>query len=407
MTRSGRSNRAATRWTIRIIPLFIVAAFILGTYAVVYRLCVYYLYRTRGQTGLAVTFLVLYSVLFVLAVSTYLRTFLTIQLDAGFVPLIRDGHADGKDQGPRRTRGRDAEANPWVPPDQDPDSPGLEAFYSKDVFVCDADGRPKWCSNCRQWKPDRAHHSSELERCVRKMDHLCPWVGGMVSETSFNFFFQFTLYTTCLCSVSVAAGAYCLQQQTSRGSSVDGWVTAAIALTSIFGFFTFAMTLTAARFIFTNITNIDILSKTRFFFLAVRIPSNSPPSDAFPTISYPLQRPPVQQMTDASSPRSNYMAHDTDRDVRASRKFAILRTEPGENPWDLGFWRNWKSVMGNHPIDWLLPIRRSPCCNHESMDSDYQLGPLLATLKKRYGVPELNGDVGGVVEMHNTGVPAA
>lgn len=167
------------------------------------------------------------------------------------------------------------------------------------------------------------------------------------------------------------------------------------------------MTLTAARFIFTNITNIDILSKTRFFFLAVRIPSNSPPSDAFPTISYPLQRPPVQQMTDASSPRSNYMAHDTDRDVRASRKFAILRTEPGENPWDLGFWRNWKSVMGNHPIDWLLPIRRSPCCNHESMDSDYQLGPLLATLKKRYGVPELNGDVGGVVEMHNTGVPAA
>lgn len=147
------------------------------------RSLVHYLYRTRGQSGLTATFLVLYFVFIILALSAYLRTFVTIQLDPGLVPLTRRRDAGGKGLGPRRARGRDAEANPWVPPDQDPDSPGLEAFYSKDVFVCEADGRPKWCSDCRQWKPDRAHHSSELERCVRKMDHLCPWVGGMVSET--------------------------------------------------------------------------------------------------------------------------------------------------------------------------------------------------------------------------------
>ncbi|GJN78748.1 palmitoyltransferase pfa5 [Purpureocillium lilacinum] len=80
----------------------------------------------------------------------------------------------------------DPEANPWGATDQNPDSPGLEAFYSKDAFVCEADGRPKWCSDCQQWKPDRAHHFSELARRVRKMDHLCPWVDGMVSETSFS-----------------------------------------------------------------------------------------------------------------------------------------------------------------------------------------------------------------------------
>jgi hypothetical protein len=49
--------------------------------------------------------------------------------------------------------------------------------------VCETDGRPRWCSTCCNWKLDRAHHCSELQRCVRKMDHYCPWVGGIVAET--------------------------------------------------------------------------------------------------------------------------------------------------------------------------------------------------------------------------------
>jgi palmitoyltransferase len=35
--------------------------------------------------------------------------------------------------------------------DNDPDSPGLELFYTKDVFVCSTDGRPIWCSECCNW----------------------------------------------------------------------------------------------------------------------------------------------------------------------------------------------------------------------------------------------------------------
>lgn len=55
------------------------------------------------------------------------------------------------------------------------DSSGLEAFYTKDVFVCQQDGKPPWCSTCCQYKTDRAHHCREVGRCVRKMDHFCPW----------------------------------------------------------------------------------------------------------------------------------------------------------------------------------------------------------------------------------------
>ena len=54
-------------------------------------------------------------------------------------------------------------------------SPDLQEHYTKDVFVCEGDGRPTWCSSCMNWKPDRAHHCREIDRCVRKMDHFCPW----------------------------------------------------------------------------------------------------------------------------------------------------------------------------------------------------------------------------------------
>lgn len=52
---------------------------------------------------------------------------------------------------------------------------GLEFFYKRDIFECEIDGLPRWCSTCKIWKPDRSHHSSELGKCVYKMDHFCPW----------------------------------------------------------------------------------------------------------------------------------------------------------------------------------------------------------------------------------------
>lgn len=54
-------------------------------------------------------------------------------------------------------------------------APGLHDFYKRDVFTCESDGRPIWCSTCLNWKLDRAHHCREVGRCVRKMDHFCPW----------------------------------------------------------------------------------------------------------------------------------------------------------------------------------------------------------------------------------------
>ena len=193
--------------------------------------------------------------------------------------------------------------------------------------------------------------------------------------------------------------------QSQQGRGLDGWVITVIVLAAVFGFFTFGMTLMSSRFVFTNITNIDVLRKSQTFFLAVRMPLDSPPSDKFPTIVYPLQPRRASETTGEGHPQVNGSAgHSSARDQQATRRFAILRTEPGENPWDLGYWGNWKSVMGNSIVEWLLPVKHSPCCDHDSMQSDYQFGPLVVELKQRYGVPDMDTDMRGIPEMHSTGV---
>jgi hypothetical protein len=74
---------------------------------------------------------------------------------------------------------------------KDADPSAIERY---DAYVCDYEGAPLFCEKCRIFKPDRTHHCKELGRCVRKMDHYCPWAGGIIAETTHKFFMQFVFY---------------------------------------------------------------------------------------------------------------------------------------------------------------------------------------------------------------------
>ena len=45
------------------------------------------------------------------------------------------------------------------------------------------------------WKPIRAHHCSECNVWIFKMDHHCPWINNCVGIQNTKYFFLFTLYT--------------------------------------------------------------------------------------------------------------------------------------------------------------------------------------------------------------------
>ncbi|KAI8950414.1 DHHC palmitoyltransferase-domain-containing protein [Xylaria longipes] len=396
------STKAATRWTTRIVPVVLAVAVAYATYVVVARVCVKYLLGSLNEPGAAVAILVLYFLFFLFMICTYARTLYNANFNPGVVPLgpraVERQKAKGGERMMQSYGADDLEGRAYAAgPDSDPDSPGLESFYSRDAFVCESDGRPKWCSECCNWKPDRVHHSREISRCVHRMDHYCPWAGGMIAENSFKFFVQFTTYTALFCAVVLGSSAYVLHRQVQHGAPPDPYLIAVIAIAAFFGLFSFLMTVTSARYIFLNMTNVDILAfHQKVYHLAVRVPRGTR-SDRFGVVVYPLTKPQTgssDRKTGVSSlglkdQDARKQAGDltaTSRDDLATRTFAILETNPGENPWDLGPWRNWQSVMGSNPLDWLLPIRHSPCTSHENGEGLYPMDRMLDQLRSRYGL---------------------
>lgn len=147
------------------------------------------------------------------------------------------------------------------------------------------------------------------------------------------------------------------------------------------------MTVSTLQLAVYNLTTIENLSRrSAVWTLAIRVPDrlvNSFNSDSgmiptFPTITYPLQpTPPVPETQENPNPTQPEERH----------VFAILQTQPGENPFDLGSWfKNLQQVLGFSLLDWILPLKQSPCADHSSLESAFALGPVVTRLKREAGL---------------------
>lgn len=240
----------------------------------------------------------------------------------------------------------------WADPRDDADVPGFEDFCAREAYVAEEDGRPKFCAYCANWKTDRAHHCRELGRCVARMDHFCPWAGGVVAETTYKFFVQFVSYAALYCTVVVAVTAAYVKEvrDQHRDQAIAQWAVA-LGLGAFFGLFSLGIAATSIQAVLENFTTMENFNrKTRVQRLAVHVPHDPSTTAGLRTVTY------------------------------GGRSFAILMTDPGENVWDAGYYVNWCAVMGRSPVDWILPLRRSPLCGKE------EFGPLLRRLHERHGI---------------------
>jgi palmitoyltransferase len=188
LTQADRNRIAVNLWTARITPVVLAGVVVYTTYVLVALLCgtsncrrqeavcfanfnvVNYLLIKHNDKAAAVPILAIYFLLFILMTVSFLRLVHIIVIDPPYAPLgpaaIHDRQrynererARPNDNGiamgeynPRKSLGG---ASPEATgSDNDPDSPSLELFYTKDVFVCDVDGRPIWCSECCNWYVD-------------------------------------------------------------------------------------------------------------------------------------------------------------------------------------------------------------------------------------------------------------
>lgn len=55
---------------------------------------------------------------------------------------------------------------------------------------------PRYCNHCKAFKPPRSHHCRDLNACVLKMDHYCPWVYNAVGYRNHKMFLLFLFYAS-------------------------------------------------------------------------------------------------------------------------------------------------------------------------------------------------------------------
>lgn len=194
------------------------------------------------------------------------------------------------------------------------------------IFACDSKGFPLWCSHCQSVKTDRVHHSSDLHKCVPRLDHHCIWLGATIGALNYRLFVQFLFYTTLdvlFLTITLGMFFHRTHYRTVHGNNV--YYITLFVLAGAWLLLLLAFSSTHVHYIFANRTTLE----------QIRLNHNQ-----FPMYNFTSEA--------------------------AGGLRVVSRARRGDpSPYDLGGWyANWKDRMGPTPIDWLLPFdfrRFIPC----------------------------------------------
>ncbi|KAH7091644.1 DHHC palmitoyltransferase-domain-containing protein [Paraphoma chrysanthemicola] len=257
---------------------------------------------------------------------------------------------------------------------KDADPRSIEQY---DAYICDYEGLPLFCDKCRIFKPDRTHHCKELGRCVRKMDHFCPWAGGIIGETTHKYFMQFVGYTALYTTfIWIVVAIFLADRLSKTGSRPGPWI-GALVLGVLFCIFAFTMSCMTGYNLCINYTSVEAIQRggvSNIAFLITRMPHE-------PKLP---QTPPTSSESDVKDPEADDdwpVLRITQRS--GGRSFVVMQTKPFQHPWSTTMMQGWTDTMGASFLQWVLPIQHSPS-KKRSRSGEFRWGEVVYDMAKKY-----------------------
>jgi palmitoyltransferase ZDHHC2/15/20 len=192
---------------------------------------------------------------------------------------------------------------------------GVNVFIEEEIMKKNM-SKIKLCSQCKTYKPPRAHHCSVCRRCYLKYDHHCTLLDTCIGFHNYKFFYQFLVLNLSSTLFIVITIFYNVLAHHSRGSLLTNYLIA-IVLNAI------ALVVTLALLVFH--TNIIGMNETTIEHYVLNDYIRGDHSFA-----HTFQEGPVTTFSGS-----------TDRRVL--------------NPYNLGVWENWRQVFGPGVYDWFVP----------------------------------------------------
>ncbi|KAI8337193.1 DHHC palmitoyltransferase-domain-containing protein [Chlamydoabsidia padenii] len=181
------------------------------------------------------------------------------------------------------------------------------------LSISEPNGMPRFCDICKCVKPDRTHHCSDCNVCVLKMDHHCPWINGCVGHRNYKFFFLFVSYTGLYGLWGLCSGIpLVVIAMRDHNEALDPQWIVFLIIAFVFGLTVCGFSLAHGQYILVNRTTLESLST-----------------------------------------RPDHVRVDFDT---SGLNYEVVSTSLHDRFWNIGTKANWRSVMGDHPIGWFLPV---------------------------------------------------
>lgn len=193
--------------------------------------------------------------------------------------------------------------------------------------------KPKWCHKCQHFKPPRTHHSSAFGKCILRMDHYCPWVDNCVGFGNHAHFYRFlgsVVWSSFACLSLLAIRVLDLlkyQNQMDNFSNLQS-VSDTLFYTPPIGSVETIFMVINLIILFGLLFTVGILFVFQTFYLL----GNA----------------------------STVEIHENGKIESLVEKGKLKEEDIGKYPYDLGWYENVKSILGNNPLFWFVPFVKSP-----------------------------------------------